>query len=189
MGLDGYYRKFIEGFSKVAHPITLLQKKGTKFEWNSKCEESFQHLKELLTNAPILKVADPNEDFFVCIDACKEGFGGVLTQYGHVVYYESINLKEHEINYATYDLDLEAIVHALKMWRHYLMGRKFELNMDHRGLKHLFDQPTLNSRQTRWLEFLGEYDFYIKHIKGKKNKVVNALNRRVHEMHSTTISM
>jgi hypothetical protein len=71
VGLDGYYQKFIEGFSKVAHPITSMQKKGTKFEWNSKCEESFQHLKELLTNAPILKVADPNEDFCVCIDACK----------------------------------------------------------------------------------------------------------------------
>jgi hypothetical protein len=189
MGLVGYYRRFIEGFSKVAHPITSLQKKGTKFEWTAKCEESFQHLKELLTSAPILKVADPDEDFVVCIDACKEGLGGVLTQNGHVICYESRKLKEHEINYATHDLELAAIVHALKMWRHYLMGRKFELKTDHSGLKHLFEQPTLNARQTRWLEFLSEYDFDIKHIKGKENKVVDALNRRVHEMHATTISM
>jgi hypothetical protein len=89
--------------------ITSLQKKGIKFEWNTKCEESFQHLKDLLTSAPILKVADPDEDFVVCTDACKEGLGGVLTQNGHVICYESRKLKEHEINYATHDLELAAI--------------------------------------------------------------------------------
>jgi hypothetical protein len=135
MGLAGYYRRFIEGFSKIAHPITSLQKKGIKFEWTTKCEENFQHLKELLTSAPILKIADPNEDFVVCTDACKEGLGGVLTQNGHVICYESRKLKEHERNYATHDLELATIVHALKMWRHYLMGRKFELRIDHSGLK------------------------------------------------------
>jgi hypothetical protein len=72
--LVGYYRISIEGFSKVTHPITSLQKKRIKFEWDTKCEESFHHLKELLTDAPILKVADMDEDFVVCMDACKEGF-------------------------------------------------------------------------------------------------------------------
>jgi hypothetical protein len=146
-------------------------------------------LKELLTSAPILNIVDPNENFVVCTDACKEGLGGVLTQNGHVISYESIKLKEHERNYATHDLELVSIVHALKMWRHYLMGKKFELRTDHSGLKYLFEQPTLNARQTRWMEFLSEYDFDIKHIKGKENKVVDALNRRVHLMHATTISM
>jgi hypothetical protein len=146
-------------------------------------------LKELLTSAPILKIVDPNENFVVCTDACKEGLGGVLTQNGHVISYESRKLKEHERNYATHDLELVAIVHALNMWRHYLMGKKFELRTDHSGLKYLFEQPTLNARKTRWLEFLSEYDFDIKHIKGKENKVVDALNRRVHIMHATTISM
>jgi hypothetical protein len=146
-------------------------------------------LKELLTSAPILKIVDPNEDFVVCTDACKEGLGGVLTQNGHVICYESRKLKEHEKNYVTHDLELTAIVHALKMWRHYLMGRKFELRTDHSGLKYLFEQQTLNARKTRWLEFLSEYDFDIKHIRGKENKVVDALNRRVHAMHATTISM
>jgi hypothetical protein len=98
-------------------------------------------------------------------------------------------LKEHERIYATHDLELEAIVHALKKWRHYLMGNRFELRTYHNGLKYLFDQPTLNARQSRWLEFLCEYDFDIKHIKGKENKVVDALSRRVHELHATTISM
>jgi hypothetical protein len=95
-------------------------------------------------------------------------------------------MKRH---YATHDLELEAIVHALNMWRHYLMGKIFELRTDHSGLKYLFGQPTLNARKIRWLEFLSEYDFDIKHIKGKENKVVDALSRRVHEMHATTISM
>jgi hypothetical protein len=98
-------------------------------------------------------------------------------------------LKEHERNYATHDLELVAIVHALNKWRHYLMGRRFKLRTDHNGLKYLFDQPTLNARQSRWLEFLCEYDFDIKHIKGKENKVVDALIRRVHELHATSIIM
>jgi hypothetical protein len=106
-----------------------------------------------------------------------------------VICYESRKLKEHERHYATHDLELVAIIHALNMWRHYLMGKIFELRTDHSGLKYLFGQPTLNARQIRWLEFLSEYDFDIKHIKGKENKVVDALSRRVHEMHATTISM
>jgi hypothetical protein len=106
-----------------------------------------------------------------------------------MVCYESRKLKEHEKNYATHDLELAAIVHALKMWRHYLMRRKFQLRKYHYGLKHLFGQPTLNARQTRWLEFLSEYDFEIKHVKGKENQVVDALNRRAHEKHIAAISM
>ena len=86
----------------------------------------------------------------------------------HVICYESRNLKEHGNNYATHDLELVAIVHALKMWRHYLMGRRFELRTYHSSLKYLFDQPTLNARKSRWLEFLCEFDFEIKHIKGKR---------------------
>jgi hypothetical protein len=115
MGLAIYYIRFIEGFSKISHRITSLQKKGVKFEWTSDCERSFQHLKHLLTSAPILRIADPNEDFIVCIDACKEGPGGVLSQNGYVVCYESRKLKEHERHYATHDLELVAIVHTLQM--------------------------------------------------------------------------
>jgi hypothetical protein len=189
MGLAGYYRIFIEGFSKIAHPITSLQRKGVNFQWTLDCEKSFQHLKQLLTSAPILRIAGPNKDFVVCTDACNEGLGGVLTQNGFVICYESRKLKENERHYATHDLELAAIVHALRKWRHYLMGKRFELRIDHNGLKYLFDQPTLNARQSRWLEFLCEYDFDIKHIKGKENKVVDALSRRVHELHATTISM
>jgi hypothetical protein len=166
-----------------------LQRKEKKFQWTEECERSFQLLKKLLTIAPIPRIADPNEDFVVCIDACKKGLGGILIQDGFVICYESRKLKDHEKNYATHDLELAAIVHALKKWRHYLMGKGFEPRTDHNGLKYLFDQPTLNARQSRWLDFLCEYDFDIKHIKGKDNKVVDALNKRVHELHAMTIIM
>ena len=89
-------------------------------------------------------------------------------QGNHVIYYDSRKLKEHEKNYATHDMELVDIVHVLNMWRHYLMGRIFELRIDHCGLNYLFDQPTLNARQARWLEFLCDFDFEIKHIRGKR---------------------
>ena len=120
-------------------PLNSLQKKGIKFEWTVRCEESFHQLKNLLTSASVLKVADPEKDFVVCTDACGQGLGGFFMQYNHVICYESRKLKEHEKNYATHDLELAAIVHALKMWRHYLMGRIFELRTYHCGLKYLFD--------------------------------------------------
>ena len=113
MGLVGYYRRLIVGFSKIYHPITYFQKKGNKFEWTPKCKENFNLLKELLTSAPILKIVDPNENFLVCTDTCKEGLGGVLTQNGHFISYESKSLKYNGRNYATHDLDLVAYVDAL----------------------------------------------------------------------------
>ena len=110
-------------------------------------------------------------------------------QDNHVICYESRELKEHENNYATHDLELVAIIHALNMWRHYFKGKKFDPRIDHCGLKCLFEQPTLNVKQARWLEFLCDFDFEIKHIKGKENKVVDALSRKVHEMHVEYLSI
>ena len=78
MGLSRYYKRFIERLSKFAHSITSLQKKGIKFEWTPRCEESFQQLKNILTSAPILKIADPEKDFLMCTNACNQGLGGVL---------------------------------------------------------------------------------------------------------------
>ena len=113
-------------------------------------------------------------------DASIEGLSGVLMQEGNVIYYESRKLKDHRKNYATHDLELVAIVHALKVWRHYVMGRKFELRIDHMSLKYLFEQPNLNARQARWLEFWYEFEFDIKHVKEKENKVADALRRKFH---------
>jgi hypothetical protein len=113
MGLEGYYRIFIEGLSKIGFPLTALQEKGTKFTWTQKCEERFQTLKHLLTHAPMLKIANLEDHFLMCTYAYKEGLGGVLMQEGSVVYYESKKLNEHEVNYVTHDLELVAIMHTL----------------------------------------------------------------------------
>jgi hypothetical protein len=123
-----------------------MQRKENKFQWTNECGKNFQRLKKLLTSAPILRISDPNEDFELCMDACKEGLGGFLSQNGVIIFYESRKLKEHERNYATHHLELADIVHALNKWRHYLIRRKFELRTNHNGLKYLFDQPTLNAR-------------------------------------------
>jgi hypothetical protein len=134
---DDYYRRYIRGFSKIVHPITSLQNKGIKFEWTQECEERFQLLKKLLTSASILKIVNPN--FVVCTYSCIEGLNGVLIQTNHVVCYESQKLEEHEKNYATHDLKLIAIMDSLKMWREYLVGKRFELNIGHNDLKCLFE--------------------------------------------------
>ena len=110
------------------------------------------------------------------MDASKEGLGGVLLQNDHAIYYESWKLKEHEKNYPAHDIELAAIIHALKMWRHYLIGRKFLLKTGNMSLKYLFKQLDMNSRKDRWLDFLSEYHFKINHIKGKENKIVDALS-------------
>jgi len=127
----------------------------------------------------ILNIIDLDKYFLVCIDSCK-GLGGVITENGHVICYESRNIKGHEKNYVACDLEISTIVLALKMWINYLMGRKFELRIDCNGLKYLFEQKTSNSRKARWLEFLSEYDFDIKQIRGKENKFDDALNKRMH---------
>lgn len=115
IALTGYYRQFIEGFSRVAYPITSLQKKGKVFKWSIESKKSFDQLKKLLTTAHILSIADLNKDYVVCTDASKEGVSDVLMQEGKVIVYKSSKLKEHEKRYSTYDLKLIEIIHALKM--------------------------------------------------------------------------
>eukprot|EP00253_Pinus_taeda_P025715 PITA_25715 len=167
MGLAGYYRRFVEGFSRIAYPITSLQKKGKAFKWTAECQQSFDRLKHLLTIAHILSIVDPNKDYVVCTDASKEGVGGVLMQEGKVIAYESRKLKDHEQKYSAYDLELTVVIHALKMWRHYLLGRKFLFLTDHHSLTNYFSQPTLNARQGHWEDFLSGFDFEIKTARGE----------------------
>ena len=101
---------------------------------------------------------------------------------GRVIAYESKNLKDHELNYPTHDLELAAVVHALVCWRHFLLGHRFELHSDHRSLQYIFTQPNLNAQQFHWMEFLCEYDFDVHYIKGKENVIMDALSRRLHEV-------
>jgi hypothetical protein len=117
----------VEGFSKIANPITSLLRKGEKFKWTNECDQAFSKLKTMFDLTPILKVPDMDRSFIVCTDASKEGLGAILSQDGRVIAYASRKLRLHEEIYATHDLELAAIVHALRLWRHYLVGKKFEL--------------------------------------------------------------
>ena len=144
--LASYYRRFIEGFSKIVAPLTLLTRKDQPFTWTNKCEESFQELKRRLTSAPILVIPDVGKPFEVYCDGSHHGLGCVLMQEKKVVAYASRQLKVHERNCPTYDLELAAIVFALKIWRHYLHGAQFRVFSDHKSLKYLFEQKELNMR-------------------------------------------
>jgi hypothetical protein len=152
--LAGYYQRFIEGFSKMSKPMTELLEKDKKFEWMSACEASFQELKMRLTTAPILVMPDMEKPFSIYCDASGQGLGCVLMQDGHMLAYASRQLRKHEVHYPTDDLELAVVVHALKIWRHYLMGKRCELYMDHKNLKYIFTQENLNLRQRRWLELI-----------------------------------
>jgi hypothetical protein len=149
LGLTGYYRRFIEGFSKISKPMTESLEKDKKFDWTSACEASFQELKKRLTTALILAMPDMEKSFSIYCDAFGQGLGCVLMQDGHVVAYASRQLRKHEAHYPTHYLELVAIVHALKIWRHYLMGKRCELYTDHKSLKYIFTQSNLNLRQRR----------------------------------------
>ncbi|WVZ89888.1 LOW QUALITY PROTEIN: hypothetical protein U9M48_036237 [Paspalum notatum var. saurae] len=176
LGLAGYYRRFIENFSKIAKAMTKLQKKN--FEWSPECEEAFQTLKTRLTTAPILAQLNITKGFDVYCDACGTGFGCVLMQEGRVISYASRQLKHHEEHYPTHDLELAAVVHALKIWRHYLMGNPCNIYTDHKSLKYIFTQSKLNMRQRRWLELIKDYQLEVHYHLGKANVVADALSRK-----------
>ena len=118
------------------------------------------------------------QGYTVYSDALRAGLGCVLMQSGRVVAYGFCQLKNHEQNYRTHDLELAAVVFALKIWRHYLYGKEFEVYSDHKSLKYIFMQWDLNMRQRRWMEFLEDYDFTLHYHPGKANVVVDALSRK-----------
>jgi ribonuclease HI len=186
LGLAGYYRRFIEGFSKIAKPMTSLLEKGREFKWDEKCQESFDQLKKRLMSPPVLVMPDLQKGFDIYCDACGQGLGCVLMQEGHVIAYVSHQLRKHELNYPTHDLELAAVVHALKIWRHYIMGTKCQVYTDHKSLKYIFTQKDLNLRQRRWLELIKDYDLEIHYHPGKANLVADALSRKEH-VHSAFV--
>ena len=178
LGLAGYYRRFIQDFSSIAAPLTRLTRKEERFIWTDECERSFRMLKERLTSAPILSLPEGHEDFVVYTDASGIGLGCVLMQKDKVIAYASRQLKVHERNYPTHDLELAAVIFALRIWRHYLYGTSFRLLTDHQSLKYIFTQKDLNSRQRRWLEMLADYEVDIAYHEGKANVVADALSRK-----------
>jgi hypothetical protein len=142
--LASYYHKFILNFSKIAKPIIDLLKKEEKFVWNAKRDEAFQTLKKLLTTSPVLAQPDITKTFDVYCDASSTWLGYVLMQDGHVITYSSWQLRHHEENYPTHDLELAAVVHALRTWQHYLLGNVVHIFTDHKSLKYIFTLADLN---------------------------------------------
>jgi hypothetical protein len=176
LGLAGYYRRFIPDFSRIAKPMTELLKKGVKFVWNEECDKAFHTLREHLTSAHVLTQPDMSKPFEVFCDASGTGLGCVLMQENRVIAYASWALQTHEKNYPTHDLELAAVVHALQIWRHYLMGNRCNIHTDHKSLKYIFTQSDLNMRQRRWLELIKDYDLVVHYHLGKANVVANALS-------------
>ncbi|GJV02584.1 putative reverse transcriptase domain-containing protein [Tanacetum coccineum] len=170
-------RRFIED-SQRCKPMTKLTQKKIKFEWSDKAEAAFQLIKQKLCSAPILALPEGNEDFIAYCDASIKGLGAVLMQREKVIAYASRQLKIHEKNYTTHDLELGAVVFALKIWRHYLYGTRCTVFTDHKSLQHILDQKELNMRQRRWLELLSDYDCEIRYHPGKANVVADALSRK-----------
>ncbi|GKE33831.1 putative reverse transcriptase domain-containing protein [Tanacetum coccineum] len=169
LGITGYYWRFIKDFSKIAKSLTELTQKNNKYIWGKDQEMAFQLLKQKLCEASILALPEENDDFVVYCDASHQDLGAVLMQREKVIAYASRQLKPNEKNYTTHDLELGAVVFALKIWRHYLYDTKCTVFTDHKSLQHI------NMRQRRWLELLADYDCKIRYHPGKANVVADAL--------------
>ncbi|WVZ80653.1 hypothetical protein U9M48_028111 [Paspalum notatum var. saurae] len=163
---------------ETAKPMTSLLEKDAAFKWTADRQAAFDELKKRLTTAPVLTLPDQQKKFTVYCDASRDGLGCVLMQKGKVVAYGSRQLRKHEVNYPTHDLELAAVVYALKIWRHYLFGQRCEIYTDHKSLKYIFTQNELNMRQRRWLELTKDYDLEIHYHPGKANVVADALSQK-----------
>ncbi|GJY77910.1 putative reverse transcriptase domain-containing protein [Tanacetum coccineum] len=164
--------------AKIEAPLTKLTQKNKKYIWEKDQETAFQLLKQKLCEAPILALPEGNDDFVIYCDASLQGLGVVLMQREKVIAYASRQHKPHEENYTTHDLELGAVIFALKIWRHYLYGTKCTMFTDHKSLQHILHQKELNMRQRRWLELLADYDCEIRYHLGKANVVADALSRK-----------
>nr|GEX97982.1 putative reverse transcriptase domain-containing protein [Tanacetum cinerariifolium] len=178
LGLVGYYRRFIKYFSNIAKSLTILTQKDKKFVWGEDQEMAFQILKQKLCKALILALPEGNDDFVIYYDVSIQGLRAVLMQREKVIAYASQQLKPHEENYTTHDLELGAVMFALKIWRHYLYVTKCIVFTDHKSLQHVLNQKELNMRQRRWLVLLADYDCEICYHPGKANVVADALSRK-----------
>ncbi|GJW03635.1 putative reverse transcriptase domain-containing protein [Tanacetum coccineum] len=167
----------LSNFSKIAKPPHPVDSKNKAYVWGDKQDEAFQILKVKLCNAPVLALPDGPDDFVVYYDASIQGFGCVMMQRGKVIAYASRQLKKHEKNYTTHDLELGAVVFALKIWRHYLYGTKSVIYTDTES-QYIFDQKDLNMRQRRWIKLLSDYEL--------KTKILEAQSEASKDLKSPT---
>ncbi|CAN6583817.1 unnamed protein product [Malus baccata var. baccata] len=185
LGHAGFYRRFIKDFSKISNPLCRLLQKDVAFDFNEECEKAFNHLKEMLTSAPIIVPPDWSFPFELMCDASDYALGAVLGQRKekrpHVIYYASRTLNDAQLNYSTTEKELLAVVFALDKFRSYLLGTKVIIYTDHAALKYLFTKKEAKPRLIRWMLLLQEFDIEIRDKKGSENVVADHLSRMVHE--------
>jgi hypothetical protein len=184
LGLCGFYQMFIKNFGAIAATLSDLYKKDREWKWTENEQFAFEWLKQQFAAGDVLALPDPSLSYLVKCDASGFAIGAALEQNGRPIAFLSKKLNEHERKYPVHDQECLAIKCALRVWRHYLLGSRFTVYTDHNSLQHLQTQPSLNSRQTRWMEFFSEYDFSIEYKEGKSNVVADALSRR-HDHHKS----
>jgi hypothetical protein len=178
-GLASFYQKFIRNFSGIsAAMMDIVKKRHKSFHWTKEAEKSFNLLKQKITEQPILVLPDFQKTFKVKCDASGFAIGEVLSQDDRPIAYFSEKLNEAKVKYSTYDKEFYAIIQALKKWRHYLIPKEFVLYSDNHALKFVTQQEKLNQRHVKWVEYMQNFTFVIKHIYGTANKVVDALSRK-----------
>jgi hypothetical protein len=178
-GLASFYRKFIRNFSGISAPMMdTVKKRHKSFHWTEEAEKSFNLLKRKITEQPILVLPDFKKTFQVKCDASGFAIGAVLSQEDRPIAYFSEKLNEAKVKYSTYDKEFYAIIQALKKWRHYLVPKEFVLYSDNLALQFVTQQEKLNQRHVKWVEYMQNFTFVIKHISGTANKVVDALSRK-----------
>ncbi|XP_028794242.1 uncharacterized protein LOC114749870 [Neltuma alba] len=178
LGLANYYRKFIKGYSAIAAPLTDLLKKNRVWDWDDKCQATFEELKAAVIKEPVLALPDHTKPYEVQTDASDFALGGVLMQEGHPVAYESRKLNDAERRYTVQEKEMTAVVHCLRTWRHYLLGTKFIVKTDNVATSYFLKQKKLTPKQVRWQAFLAEFDFVMEYKPGKGNVVADALSRK-----------
>ena len=182
LGLAGYYRRFVNGFSRIASPLTSLLQSNVSFHWIEVHQQSFDSLKQSISSAPVLIIPDESRQYVVTTDASGFAVGATLSQDQgkglQPIAFLSHKMNQHERNYPVHEQELLAVVVALKEWRHYLHGKKFHVITDHQSLRYLSTQPHLSPRQIRWSEFLQQFDMQTDYRPGKLNAAADALSRR-----------
>lgn len=183
MGLASHYRRFIRNFAKIAEPLHVLLRKSAKFDWSEHCQQAFENekLRTTLTEAPVLKYPIYQKEFIITTDASGHGLGAVLSQLDgknveSPVSYISRALTTPERNYTTTEQEALVVIWAIKCFRHYVLGNKFEIITDHASLKWLMTTDHKSQRLTRWGLSLQEYDFSVEHKKGKLKASADALS-------------
>jgi hypothetical protein len=177
LGLTSYYRKFVRNYGRIAAPLTTLTNKDA-FSWTPEATKSFEQLKEVMFKSPVLTTPDFTKNFIVECDASGNGIGVVLMQEGRPLAFESRPLKGRDLHKPIYEKEMMAILHALKKWRPYLIGRHFKVKTDHDSLKYFLEQRLSSEEQQKWVTKILGYDFEIIYKNGKQNVVADALSRK-----------